>query len=62
MTEEIIIDGKDVSEWDLKGVLIPITECKYFEGIGGCKETIGLCVANDNCEYKQLKRKYEVEK
>lgn len=50
------INGIDVSEWELKGVLIPITECKYFEGIGDCKESKGLCVANDNCYFKQLKR------
>lgn len=50
------INGIDVSEWELKGVLIPITECKYFEGIGDCKESKGLCVDNDNCYFKQLKR------
>lgn len=50
------INGIDVSEWELKGVLIPITECKYFEGIGDCKEAKGLCVDNDNCYFKQLAR------
>lgn len=50
------INGIDVSEWELKGVLIPITECKYFGGIGDCKESKGLCVSNDNCYFKQLKR------
>lgn len=50
------INGIDVSEWELKGVLIPITECKYFGGIGDCKESKGLCVDNDNCYFKQLKR------
>jgi len=50
------INGIDVSEWELKGVLIPITECKYFEGIGDCKESKGLCVDNDNCYFKQFKR------
>lgn len=54
MSEEKIINGIDVCEWELKGVLIPITECKYFEGIGDCKESKGLCVDNDNCYFKQL--------
>lgn len=53
------INDIDVSEWELKGVLIPITECKYFEGIGDCKESKGLCVINDNCYFKQLKRLQE---
>ena len=53
------INGIDVSEWELKGVLIPITECNYFEGIGDCKESKGLCVDNDNCYFKQLKRLQE---
>lgn len=56
---ETIINGIDVSEWELKGVLIPITECKYFEGIGDCKESKGLCVDNDNCYFKQLARLQE---
>lgn len=50
-----IINGIDVSEWELKGVLIPITECKYFEGIGNCKETKCLCVDNKDCYFKKLK-------
>lgn len=53
------INGIDVSEWELKGVLIPITECKYFEGIGDCKESKGLCVYNENCYFKQLKHLQE---
>lgn len=53
------INDIDVSEWELKGVLIPIMECKYFEGIDDCKESKGLCVANDNCYFKQLKRLQE---
>lgn len=58
-----IINSIDASEWELKGVLIPITECKYFQGIGDCKESKGLCVANENCYYKQLRRlKQENEK
>ena len=57
-----IINSINVSEWELKGVLIPITECKYFEGIGDCKESKGLCVDNDNCYFKQLKRLQEENK
>ncbi len=53
------INDIDVSEWELKGILIPIMECKYFEGIGDCKESKGLCVANENCYFKQLKRLQE---
>ena len=53
------INGIDVSEWELKGVLIPITECNYFEGIGDCKESKGLCVDNNDCYFKQLKRLQE---
>ena len=53
------INSINVSEWELKGVLIPITECKYFEGIGDCKDSKGLCVDNDNCYFKQLKRLQE---
>jgi hypothetical protein len=53
MKEKIIkIDAEP-----LEGFLIPITECKYFEGIGDCKESKGLCVANDNCYFKQHYRK-----
>jgi hypothetical protein len=53
------INAIDVSEWELKGVLIPITECKYFDGIGDCKESKGLCVNNNNCYFKQLIRLQE---
>ena len=57
-----IINDIDVGEWELKGVLIPITECKYFEGIGDCKESKRLCVDNDDCYFKQLKRLQEENK
>jgi len=51
MKEKIIkIDAEP-----LEGFLIPITECKYFEGIGDCKESKGLCVANEDRYFKQLK-------
>lgn len=54
--KEIITNGKDISEWILKGVLIPTTECKYFKGIGDCEENKKLCVDNKNCYFKQLQR------
>lgn len=57
MTDKI--NSIDVNDWELKGVLIPIMECKYFEGIGDCKESKGLCIANENCYFKQLKRLQE---
>lgn len=40
----------------LNGYLINITDCNYFEGLGDCRKTGGLCVDNENCVYKQIEK------
>ena len=40
----------------LDGILINISACEHFKGIGDCKITNGLCIDNNNCYFKQLKR------
>lgn len=60
MTEEIIIDGVDVSECEKLGETIDGITCGLGKRIRFANEIItkhNLCKNNPNCYYKQLKRK-----
>lgn len=60
MTEEIIIDGVDVSECVRQGETVAGITCGNGERIRLANEIITkhkLCKDNPNCYYKQLKRK-----
>lgn len=54
------VNGKDKAdifdEYFEDGILINISACNHFMGIGGCKITDGLCIDNENCYFKQLQR------
>lgn len=59
MTEEIIIDGVDVSECEKLGETIAGITCGLGKRIRFANEIItkhNLCKDNPNCNYKQLKR------
>ena len=60
MTEEIIIDGVDVSGCEKLGETIDGITCGLGKRIRFANEIItkhNLCKNNPNCYYKQLKRK-----
>ena len=62
MTEEIIIDGVDVSECEKLGETIDGITCGLGKRIRFANEIItkhNLCKNNPNCYYKQLKTKQQ---